>query len=150
MKRIYAREELCLGCRLCEIHCLVQHSKSRRIISAMTREKNTITPRCQVEQSGQVTFALQCRHCEQARCLEACMTGAITRDPATGVVLHDAEKCVGCWMCLMSCPVGAIQRGREGHVASKCDLCQGEAMPVCVANCPNEALLFEEREERKK
>jgi len=150
MKRIYAREDLCLGCRLCEIHCLVAHSKSRRIISAMTREKGRVTPRCRVEQSGQVTFALQCRHCEQARCLEACMTGAITRDPVTGVVLHNADKCVGCWMCVMSCPVGAIQRGREGHVASKCDLCQGEAAPVCVANCPNEALLFEDREERKK
>jgi len=145
MKRIFARENLCIGCRLCEIHCLVQHSKSRRIISAMTREKNTVTPRCKVEESGQVTFALQCRHCEQARCMEACMTGAIRRDPATGIILHDADKCVGCWMCVMTCPVGAIQRGREGHVASKCDLCQGEDVPACVHNCPNEALVFEER-----
>jgi len=145
MKRIYAREELCIGCRLCEIHCLVQHSKSKRILTAMMREKEKITPRVKVEESGQLTFALQCRHCENARCLEACMTGAIRRDPETGVILHDADKCVGCWMCVMTCPVGAVQRGREGHVASKCDLCQGEKVPACVQNCPNEALLFEER-----
>jgi len=145
VKRIYAKEHLCIGCWLCEVHCLVQHSKSKRIITAMTREKSHITPRVRVQESGQVTFALQCRHCERPRCLEACMTGAITRDPKTGVILHDADKCVGCWMCLMSCPVGAIQRGREGHVASKCDLCQGLDVPACVENCPNEALVFEER-----
>ena len=145
MKRVYAKEELCIGCRLCEIHCLVQHSRSKRIVSAMTREKHCVTPRCKVEGEGQVTFALQCRHCQNARCMEACMTGAITRDPLTGAILHDADKCVGCWMCLMTCPVGAIQRGREGHVASKCDLCAGEDMPACVRNCPNEALKFEDR-----
>jgi carbon-monoxide dehydrogenase iron sulfur subunit len=145
MKRIYAKEDLCIGCRLCEIHCLVQHSRSKRILTAMMREKDTVTPRVKVEESGQLTFALQCRHCENARCLEACMTGAIRRDPETGVILHDESKCVGCWMCVMTCPVGAVQCGREGHVASKCDLCQGEKVPACVQNCPNEALVFEER-----
>jgi len=146
MKRIYANEDLCIGCRLCEIHCLVQHSKSKRIITAMMRERDTVSSRVKVQESGQVTFALQCRHCEDARCLEACMTGAISRDPDTGAVLHDADRCVGCWMCVMACPVAAIQRGAEGHVASKCDLCQGEKVPACVENCPNEALAFEERQ----
>ena len=26
--------------------------------------------------------------------------------------------------------------------AVKCDLCQGEDLPTCVANCPNEALVY--------
>jgi carbon-monoxide dehydrogenase iron sulfur subunit len=145
MKRIYAKEDLCIGCRLCEIHCLVQHSRSKRILTAKKREKDTVTPRVKVEESGQLTFALQCRHCENARCLEASMTVSIRRDPETGVILHDETKCVGCWMCVMTCPVGAVQRGREGHVASKCDLCAGQDVPACVNNCPNEALVFEER-----
>jgi len=42
----------------------------------------------------------------------------------------------------MVCPVGAIQRGAEKRVASKCDLCMGEEVPACVANCPNEAIVF--------
>jgi len=29
-----------------------------------------------------------------------------------------------------------------GKVASKCDLCVDEDIPVCVKNCPNEALKF--------
>ncbi len=44
----------------------------------------------------------------------------------------------------MVCPVGAVRQGTDGHVASKCDLCMGKQTPVCVANCPNEALTLEE------
>ena len=147
MKRIVIREEYCIGCRLCEIHCLVQHSRSKKLIKAFRDERNTIVPAVQVEQSGYVSFALQCRHCDDAPCIESCMTGAMHRDPATGAVLCDSEKCVGCWMCIMTCPVGAVNRGAENarnQVASKCDLCMGADMPACVANCPNEAIIFED------
>jgi len=72
------------------------------------------------------------------------MTGAMHRDPLTGAVLCDQERCAGCWMCIMVCPVGAIRRGPDRRVASKCDLCMGEKMPACVANCPNVALLYYE------
>jgi carbon-monoxide dehydrogenase iron sulfur subunit len=145
MKRIYAREEYCLACRLCEIHCLVQHSRSKKIVKAFRQERDTVIPGVQVEQSGRTSFALQCRHCDDAPCLEACMTGAMHRDAATGTVLSDPDRCVGCWMCVMVCPVGAVLRGKENKVASKCDLCLGEKTPVCVLNCPNEAIVYEER-----
>ena len=145
MKRIYAREEFCLGCRLCEIHCLVQRSRSKKIIKAFRREKDLVVPGVVVEASGRTSFALQCRHCDAAPCLEACFTGAMHRDPATGAVLCDPERCVGCWMCVMVCPAGAVRRGAQDKVASKCDLCGGEGTPVCVLNCPNEAIVYEER-----
>jgi carbon-monoxide dehydrogenase iron sulfur subunit len=146
VKRIYANEEVCIGCRLCEIHCLVAHSRSKKIIKAFKEEFPRAMPRILVEEQGVTSFALPCRHCDDARCLEACMTGAIYRDERTGAVLHNAENCVGCWMCIMVCPTGAIQRDqRQRKIASKCDLCQGEERPACVANCPNEALVFEER-----
>jgi carbon-monoxide dehydrogenase iron sulfur subunit len=143
MKRIVAREEFCIGCRLCEIHCLVQHSRSKKIVKAFRTERDSVLPGLQVEQSGYVSFALQCRHCDDAPCLEACMTGAMYRDPATGAVLHDRERCVGCWMCIMVCPVGTIRMGRDRQVVSKCDLCLGAEQPACVANCPNEAIVLE-------
>jgi carbon-monoxide dehydrogenase iron sulfur subunit len=145
MKRIFAREEYCLGCRLCEIHCLVKHSKSKQIIKAFRREQDTVAPACRVEELGRVSFALQCRHCEDARCIEACISGAMHRDAATGAVVCDTERCVGCWSCIMVCPAGAVERGRSRRVASKCDLCSGEDTPVCVLHCPNEALTYEER-----
>ena len=144
MKRITIHEEHCIGCRLCEIRCLVQHSRSRKIIKAFREERDTVVPGIQVEESGYVSFALQCRHCVEAPCIEACMTGAMHRDPQTGAVLCDTDRCVGCWMCIMVCPVGAVNRGADQQVASKCDLCMGEEVPVCVANCPNEALVYED------
>jgi carbon-monoxide dehydrogenase iron sulfur subunit len=46
----------------------------------------------------------------------------------------------------MVCPYGAIHRNMaDKKIASKCDLCAGEEVPACVKNCPNEALVFEDR-----
>lgn len=146
MKRIYIHEEYCIGCRLCEIHCLVRHSESKKIVKAFREEFPRAMSMLVVEEQGYLSFALQCRHCEEAPCVEACITGAMHRDEDTNAVLCDQEKCVGCWMCIMVCPFGVIKRDMEmKQVASKCDLCLGEEIPVCVRNCPNEAITFEER-----
>ena len=91
-----------------------------------------------------VSFAIQCRHCEDAPCVTACLSGAMQKDEKTGQVTHNKEKCMGCWTCIMVCPYGAIKMDKEGHVVAKCDLCQGFDEPACVANCPNEALVFKE------
>lgn len=146
MKRVFAKEEVCIGCRLCEIHCLVEHSKSKKIVKAFREEFPRAMPRVMVEEKGGVSFAIQCRHCDQPYCAEACMTGALYKDEKTGAVLHDSDKCVGCWMCIMVCPFGAVQRDKQSKkIASKCDLCPSKEIPVCVVHCPNEALVFEER-----
>lgn len=144
VKRVVIHEEYCMGCRLCEVHCLVRHSKSRNLIKAFRQERGAAAPAVRVEQQGYVSFALQCRHCDDAPCIEACMTGAMRRDPASGAVLCDAARCVGCWMCVMVCPVAAVRPGAQGRVASKCDLCLGADVPACVANCPNEAIVYQE------
>ena len=71
------------------------------------------------------------------------MTGAIQRDPLQGSVICDTAKCVGCWMCVMTCPLGAITEGPE-HKAAKCDLCEEGGEPACAAACPTGALTYEE------
>ena len=76
------------------------------------------------------------------------MTGAMYRDPETGAILCDEDRCIGCWMCIMVCPAGAILRGNDESVASKCDMCIGEEIPACVKNCPNAALRIVDSEER--
>lgn len=146
MIRIYPREEYCIGCRLCEIHCIVQHSNSRDLIKAFKREgKGKLTKRIEVEESGHISFALQCRHCDDAPCITACLSGAMSRDERSGAVVHDAEKCIGCWTCILVCPFGAVRRSESEHrVVAKCDLCHHLEVPACVANCPNEALIMEE------
>ena len=151
MKRIVIHEENCIACRLCEVHCLVQHSRSHDIIKAFKVEQSRAMPRVTVEESGPVSFALQCRQCLEPSCLEACISGAMHRDEKTGAVVCDEDVCVGCWMCIMVCPTGSIRQNLDasssrGRIASKCDLCYETGTPACVAHCPNEALTFEEVE----
>jgi anaerobic carbon-monoxide dehydrogenase iron sulfur subunit len=144
MKRIYAKEDVCIGCRLCEIYCIFEHSGHQTLVKAFSDRAGLPEPAVRVEEDGAISFALQCRHCEDAPCLAACIAGAMTRDPQTGAVKHDEEKCVGCWSCIMVCPFGAIRANLDNHkVSSKCDLCAGKDTPACVAHCPNEALVYE-------
>ena len=147
MTRIKAREEYCMNCRLCEIMCVVSHSQSKNIIKAYRKERGTLVPRMRVEKEGHASFAVQCRHCEDPTCVEACMTGAMAINPATGNVEHDPARCVGCWMCVMVCPTGALRTNPHHHVVAKCDLCVERGVPACVEACPNEALVLEEDDE---
>lgn len=150
MKKIYAREEYCLGCGLCEVYCVTSHSESGDVVKAHKNEK--ITPGIVIESNQHISFAVQCRHCDDAPCTRACISGAMQKDPETGVVKYDQEKCVGCWSCIMACPYGAIRRDEyEFNVISKCDLCvDNGGQPACVENCPNNALIYKESEEVNK
>lgn len=147
MKRIYANEEVCIGCKLCEIWCVVEHSKSKDIIKAFKHELQKSDPKVLVEISKPISFALQCRHCNEPDCVYACISGAMYIDE-DGTVQHDADKCVGCCSCIMVCPYGAITIARDENnhvkVVSKCDLCPDSDVPACVAHCPNEALVYVE------
>ena len=158
MKRIVIHEENCIACRLCEVHCVVQHSRSHDIIKAFKVEQSRAMPRVTVEESGPVSFALQCRQCLEPSCLEACISGAMHRDEKTGAIVCDESVCVGCWMCIMVCPTGSIRQNLDpgaakgdplrtsARIASKCDLCYETGIPACVAHCPNEALTLEDVE----
>jgi len=142
-KRIYTKEEVCVGCRLCEIYCIAAHSKYKNdLIKTFKKLSKRPLPRIVVEEKKPVSFGLQCRHCDDPECVKACITGAMQKDLKTGVVINDIERCIGCWTCILACPYGVIKRDYENKkIASKCDLCMESNMePACVKNCPNEAL----------
>jgi carbon-monoxide dehydrogenase iron sulfur subunit len=69
----------------------------------------------------------------------------MTKDGASGVVKHNAEKCVGCWSCIMACPYGVVRVDPGKTRGVKCDRWDGRDTPACVQACPNRALVFEER-----
>jgi anaerobic carbon-monoxide dehydrogenase iron sulfur subunit len=142
MKKIYVNEEACMGCGLCRVYCLAEHSKTQDIVKAFKKESPRPLPRIRVERNGEVSFSLQCRHCDEPWCVYSCLTGAMHQDKLTGTITVDEEKCTGCWTCIVACPNGALTRDGDRKVVSKCDLCPGSEVPACVANCPNEALVF--------
>lgn len=152
MKRIYALERWCIDCKRCEVACRVFHSKSRDAVRAYRVEGDGPKGRIWVEGTRAASLALNCRHCADPACVQGCISGAMQKHPATGVVAVDQQRCVGCRTCASLCPFGAVRieevAGRE--VAVKCDLCGerlGEAgNPSCVAACPNRALIYVESE----
>ena len=139
MKKVFAREELCINCRLCEVYCKTAHSKSKDVLKANKYEEPAPISRITVYGDKMASVAVNCRHCDDPACVKACITGAMQKDKKTGVVSVDTDKCIGCMTCLAVCPIGCIKTDK---FAVKCDLCQGEDMPACVKNCPNNALVY--------
>ena len=140
MKKVFAREDLCINCRLCEVYCKTAHSKSKDIVTAYKEEDPAPAARISVYGDREDSVAVNCRHCEDPACVKACITGAMHKDPKTGIVSVDENKCIGCMTCLAVCPYGCIKPGR---IAFKCDLCGGDG-PARVKNCPNHALVWAE------
>ncbi len=144
MKRIYVNEKWCLGCHLCEYFCAFANSGKQDMVKAL---KNiTIHPRIHIEGGDTgVHFAVSCRHCSDPLCVKGCITGALS--VREGRVEIDQQRCVGCYTCVLTCPYGAVMPDESGHVMQKCELCvkNGRGEPACVQNCPNQAIVYEER-----
>lgn len=107
-------------------------------------------PRIQVEgdDGSAVHFAVNCRHCTNAICVQSCIAGALSKTD-DGMVVIDRNKCVGCYTCVLVCPFGAIAPAPDGKAAQKCMLCTDNIMdgqPNCVKHCPNNAIVYEERD----
>ncbi len=143
MKRIFINKQWCLGCHLCEFNCAFANSGKASMVTALKDKQ--VRPRVRVEERGKDTFAFSCRHCKDPICIKSCISGALHKD--NGIVRIDYDKCVGCCTCITVCPYGAIVRGDDG-VMRKCELCVDnmDGTPYCVSNCPNGAIVFEERD----
>jgi carbon-monoxide dehydrogenase iron sulfur subunit len=140
-KEIFVRLDRCTGCHTCELACAVEHSRSKSIYSAIS-ERPLPKKRVYVEwvaPDGKIPVL--CRHCEDAPCMHACISGAISRTDE-GVVVTNADKCIGCWTCVMVCPYGVIGRHMEEHKAYRCDRCPDRQRPACVDACPTRALVY--------
>lgn len=144
MKRIRVNEDVCIGCRLCEISCIVEHSLSHDILKAFKSEQLRPVARISVGQGKEGFLAVRCQHCPEPLCVHSCLTGALSRDPSSGLVLYDSGKCVGCWTCVISCPFGAITPDTTRQAIAKCDMCPELDVPACVVGCSNRALALEE------
>ena len=85
--------ELCIDCKQCEEACAHRHGARRLTLGGF--------------ELGLLDFVFSCRSCTDARCLPPCEHDAIKRHDS-GEVVIDPEKCIGCSLCALSCPYGAI------------------------------------------
>jgi len=147
MKRINIHLDKCVGCLSCETACVTAHQDrgvpvtSDSILASFSK-MTMPTTRIWVESRPDVDLPtpITCRHCVEPVCVDVCSIGAMHVADENGTVINRIERCAGCWMCIMVCPYGAIEK--LAKIANKCDLCEGRDEPACVESCPEEALEF--------
>ena len=131
---------------MCEYYCAFAGTNEKDMARALKGIK--IKPKINIEEKGDISFAVSCRHCHEPLCVKGCIAGALTI--ADGVITIDRDRCVSCYTCILSCPYGAVSPSDDGAV-EKCELCVKTGapapakIPACVKGCPNNAIVFEER-----
>ncbi|MCM8795422.1 MAG: 4Fe-4S dicluster domain-containing protein [Candidatus Omnitrophica bacterium] len=143
MKQLYYKVDKCLGCKSCEIACAVAHSLSGELFNTLQEEVLSL-PRKKVLYYKDKNYPVSCRHCKEPKCVDACMAKALVYDKEKGMVLHDTERCVGCWMCVMVCPYAAIRPNLKTKIPLRCDRCNDKDNPACVEACPTGAIIWQE------
>ncbi|MDR3301531.1 MAG: 4Fe-4S dicluster domain-containing protein [Spirochaetaceae bacterium] len=143
---VQAKPVRCIGCRTCMIACVVAHEGKR--IFEIDPDSYAFNPRLFMVKTATLSAPVQCKHCENPACKQACTSNAISIKDNTVVI--DSKKCIACKNCVIACPFGAVEivetaevnnDGTNKRVANKCDLCVGVAdSPSCIRVCPTEAL----------
>jgi len=95
-----------------------------------------------VDDAGRIkTFFVPklCNHCAHSPCVQVCPVGATFESP-DGVVLVDAEYCLGCRYCVHACPYGCRYIDPRTHTVDKCSLCYHRITKglttACCETCP--------------
>lgn len=149
----------CSGCRTCQVLCketydLPLDNLFRRVInyqggSWSVNENGTYVPN---DMFGYFV-SMGCNHCSDPVCAKQCPTGAMRKNPETGIVTTDHDRCIGCRSCEMACPYHAPAYNAEKRYMTKCDMCEHELgageVPLCVRGCRDRALDFGTIEEMR-
>ena len=144
----------CVGCRTCEYECAVAHGLPEppseiEAVRKSCETCNTVVNTFQTTK-GEAYNKRQCMHCNEPACDAACLTQAMHKDK-TGPVTWNGNKCMGCRYCMVSCPFDSpkFEYHSTNPKIQKCDMCFDKQIagekPVCVTNCPNEALIYGKR-----
>ncbi|MCX7383913.1 MAG: 4Fe-4S dicluster domain-containing protein [Alphaproteobacteria bacterium] len=155
--------DTCVGCHACAVNCKEWNASGH---SAPLTDSNAYQAdphgvwfnRVHTYEAGEgdasrtVHFPRSCLHCEDAPCVTVCPTGASYKRAEDGIVLVNADTCIGCQLCAWACAYGAREFDVDDGVMKKCTLCidriynenipEAERVPACVSTCPASARHF--------
>jgi Fe-S-cluster-containing dehydrogenase component len=157
--------DTCVGCHACAVNCKEWNTGGH---SAPLPDRNPYSAQAtgvwfnrihtfeaegeNTADSRTVHFPKSCLHCDEPACVTVCPTGASYKREEDGIVLVNAETCIGCKLCSWACPYGAREFDDDAGVMKKCTLCIDriynenldpvDRVPACVATCPAQARHF--------
>lgn len=156
---------LCVGCKACVAACKEANNNpaefstldhlwdtpldtSGYTFNIIKMYRNGTMETKDAETNGYAFMKTSCMHCADPSCVSACPVSAMTKDPVTGIVKYNPDKCIGCRYCVAACPFGIPKyqyddpTGRIG----KCELCNHRHKDghysACAEVCPTGATLF--------
>ncbi len=152
----------CNGCRACEAACTEKNGLPEPALAGDKRifdARRTTSPHVYtvVNRYGDPTNAgaaryvkTQCMHCVEPACASACPAKALEKT-ASGPVIYNQERCLGCRYCMVACPFGIPQfeYAKTAPYIRKCQFCSDRQaagqLPACAEACPSGALQFGSR-----
>lgn len=159
----------CVACNSCAVACKIENNLPKGIWwnRIMTVGGNNLdSPKGVYPNLSMYNITLSCQHCENPACVKVCPVGATYKDPETGVVRQDYDKCIGCRMCMAACPYTGVRSfnweepayhldfavgdrdvsEHQKHVVEKCTMCWHRLakglQPACVEVCSPRARHF--------
>ncbi len=157
--------DVCVGCHACAVNCKEWNTSGHMApltdLDAYGADPNgvwfnrihtfEVTDKA-TGASQTVHFPRSCLHCDDAPCVTVCPTGASYKRSDDGIVLVNADTCIGCKLCSWACPYGAREYDEDEGVMKKCTLCvdkiynetlpEESRVPACVSTCPTGARHF--------
>lgn len=138
--------ERCIGCHACSVACKVENSVYLGMFRTKVYYHDFHGKNAAGKDAPRRAFLpALCMQCEDAPCLKACPTDAISRGH-DGIVRIDADACDRSRDCIAACPYGAIHIDPVAQVADKCDFCSHRLdaglQPACVEACPADVFAF--------
>lgn len=131
----------CIGCHACSVACKAEFD----VPLGVFRDTVKYVEDGEYPNATRHFIPVLCNHCEDAPCLDACPTDAISRQPDGEVVINEGD-CNLNRFCMAACPYGAIYEDPQLGVAQKCTFCEHRTadgrQPACVDACPTGCRIF--------
>lgn len=98
----------CMGCHTCAVACKMANNLPNDVwwnkIRTENSENKDVETGTYPYDLKRRYFPVACQQCNSPACVAVCPTGASAVREEDGVVLIDAEKCIGCGSCIEACP----------------------------------------------